>query len=126
MSDAYKYDTPDEWLRDYAMGGRYDPKEVSPEIVAFAEKHDFDIPRMSAALRPDGKIVAALPIPIRLPCPMCHELHVDTGRFATHLHHTHACQFCGHVWRPAIVCTVGVRFLPGFRDEDTAISRGQA
>lgn len=56
-------------------------------------------------------------IPIRLHCPECGELHVDEGEFATKLHHTHACQNCGNVWRPAIVCTVGVRFLPGFKNE---------
>lgn len=32
------------------------------------------------------------------------------------LHHTHACQSCGMVWRPALVATVGVRFLPGFKN----------
>lgn len=53
-------------------------------------------------------------IPMRLPCPSCGELHVDEGEFATKEHHTHACQECGHVWRPAVVPTVGVRFLPGF------------
>ena len=59
------------------------------------------------------------PVPLRLPCPECHELHVDEGDFATHHHHhTHACQACGHVWRPAVVNTVGVRFLPGFKNEE--------
>lgn len=57
------------------------------------------------------------PIPMRLLCPRCHELHVDAGVFATKAHHTHACQFCGEVWRPAVVATVGVQFLPGFKDE---------
>ena len=57
------------------------------------------------------------PIPMRLHCPECHQLHEDTGEFATKPHHTHACQHCGNVWRPAIVPTVGVRFLPGFRDD---------
>lgn len=57
------------------------------------------------------------PIPMVLTCPMCRERHVDKGRFATHPHHTHACQRCGMVWRPAIVATVGVQFLPGFKDE---------
>lgn len=56
------------------------------------------------------------PIPMRLTCPDCGQLHVDTGEFATRSHHTHACQNCGHVWRPAVVATVGVRFLPGFKD----------
>jgi hypothetical protein len=57
-------------------------------------------------------------IPMLLWCPGCGERHVDAGEFATKPHHTHACQHCGHVWRPAIVCTVGVQFLPGFRDAD--------
>ncbi len=29
----------------------------------------------------------------------------------------HACQHCGLVWRPAIVATCGVQFLPGFKSE---------
>lgn len=57
------------------------------------------------------------PIPLILFCPLCHARHVDQGEFATKPHHTHACQSCGHVWRPAIVPTCGVQFLPGFKDE---------
>ncbi len=56
------------------------------------------------------------PIPIRLNCPECGELHIDEGRFAKKVHTTHSCQHCGMTWRPAVVPTVGVRFLPGFRD----------
>jgi hypothetical protein len=56
------------------------------------------------------------PIPILLHCPLCNERHIDEGLFATKPHHTHSCQNCGHVWRPAIVMTVGVRFLPGFKN----------
>lgn len=59
---------------------------------------------------------AMLPIPVRLPCPECGELHIDVGEFETKVHHTHACQHCGMVWRPAVVPTVGVQFLPGFRN----------
>lgn len=59
------------------------------------------------------------PIPMLLWCPACGERHVDRGLFATRSHHTHACQSCGHVWRPAIVKTVGVQFLPGFKDEES-------
>lgn len=62
----------------------------------------------------DGELGAT---PMRLNCPECGELHVDEGEFATKPHHTHACQACGAVWRPAVVCTVGVRFLPGFKSE---------
>ena len=60
------------------------------------------------------------PIPMRLPCPSCGELHIDVGEFATKPHHTHACQECGHVWRPAVIPTTGVRFLPGFKNEPEA------
>ena len=60
---------------------------------------------------------ATTPVPMRLTCPACTVLHIDEGEFATKPHHTHACQACGNVWRPAIVPTVGVRFLPGFKNE---------
>ena len=58
------------------------------------------------------------PIPMILDCPMCHFKHVDEGEFATKPHHTHACQGpkCGLVWRPAIVPTVGVEYLPDFKN----------
>lgn len=49
-------------------------------------------------------------------CPMCGARHLDEGEFATKPHHTHACQECGMVWRPAIVNTTGVMFLPGFKN----------
>jgi len=55
-----------------------------------------------------------------LTCPICRGRHIDKGEFATRIHATHACQHCGLVWRPAIVPTVGVQFLPGFRDEEQA------
>lgn len=56
------------------------------------------------------------PIPMLLYCPECSERHIDVGEFETKPHHTHACQSCGLAWRPAIVPTVGVRFLPGFKN----------
>lgn len=56
------------------------------------------------------------PLPIHLWCPECGTRHIDVGEFATKVHHTHACQGCGHVWRPAIFPTVGVQFLPGFKN----------
>lgn len=59
----------------------------------------------------------AAPVPMIMHCPLCNGRHIDTGTFATKRHHTHACQHCGYVWRPAIVATIGVRFLPGFKDE---------
>lgn len=56
------------------------------------------------------------PLPMILFCPTCHARHIDEGEFATRVHHTHACQNCGLVWRPARLATVGVRFLPGFKN----------
>ena len=50
-------------------------------------------------------------------CPECGQRHVDEGEFATKPHHTHACQCCGAVWRDTIEPTVGVRFLPGFKND---------
>lgn len=71
-----------------------------------------------------------VPIPMRLECPgtvervpghpeKCGVLHIDEGEFATKPHHTHSCQSCGHTWRQAVVPTVGVRFLPGFKNAET-------
>ena len=57
------------------------------------------------------------PIEMILHCPECGERHIDEGEFADKPHHTHACQGCGFVWRPAKVCTVGVQFLPGYKNE---------
>jgi hypothetical protein len=56
---------------------------------------------------------ASTPIPMLLWCPWCCARHVDVGEFATK---PHAYQTCGGVWRPAIVHTVGVQFLPGFKN----------
>ena len=58
----------------------------------------------------------SVPVPMLLRCPSCNERHIDEGEFALKPHHTHACQICGEVWRPAIVATVGVHFLPGFKN----------
>lgn len=63
--------------------------------------------------------VLADPIPMLLHCPECRTRHVDEGEFVSkRLHHTHSCQGCGHTWRPAIEHTVGVQFLPGFKNEE--------
>lgn len=64
-----------------------------------------------------GPPPAPEPVPMILWCPLCNERHIDEGKFANRPHHTHACQSCGVVWRPAVVDTVGVRFLPGFGPE---------
>lgn len=64
------------------------------------------------------KVRGLRPIQMLLTCPACRARHIDEGEFATKLHHTHACQKCGMVWRPAIEHTLGVRFLPGFKNEE--------
>ena len=58
----------------------------------------------------------ATPIPMLIWCPMCKARHLDVGEFATKVHHTHSCQNCGLTWRPAVTPTVGVEFLPGFKN----------
>lgn len=65
---------------------------------------------------PSNQAIPMPPIPMRLHCAFCGKLHIDEGEYATKPHHTHCCQFCGGVWRPAIVNTVGVQFLPGFKN----------
>jgi transcription elongation factor Elf1 len=65
---------------------------------------------------PKPAVEEVKPVPMRLVCERCGELHIDVGEFATKPHHTHSCQHCGLTWRPAIIHTVGVRFLPGFRN----------
>jgi hypothetical protein len=55
-------------------------------------------------------------------CPACSARHIDAGEHVTKAHHTHACQICGHVWRPAIEPTVGVQYLPGFKNDALPIA----
>jgi len=65
-----------------------------------------------------GKLNSQYTIPMILTCPSCGERHIDEAEFAEVAHHTHACQSCGMVWRPAKVNTHGVRFLPGYVNEE--------
>lgn len=60
------------------------------------------------------------PIEMVMFCPSCLTRHIDAGEFAEKPHHTHACQECDVVWRPAVENTVGVQFLPVFHDEQSA------
>jgi hypothetical protein len=64
------------------------------------------------------------PIPMRLCCEGCGKLHIDEGEFASKPHHTHSCQYCGLTWRPAVVHTVGVQFLPGFKNDPLPLAIG--
>lgn len=61
-------------------------------------------------------------IPMFLTCPLCCARHIDEGEFATKVHHTHSCQECGLTWRPAVVPTVGVLFLPSFKSEPSKVN----
>jgi hypothetical protein len=65
-------------------------------------------------------------VPMYLTCPKCNARHIDDGDFATKVHHTHSCQACGMTWRPAVVPTVGVAFLPGFKNEAGGEERADA
>lgn len=76
------------------------------QINAFADR----------AKKAEDQLAGSGPIPMRLHCPVCHALHVDEGPLAIIAHRTHACQSCGNLWAPAVVPTVGVRFLPGCKD----------
>lgn len=91
---------------------RVDGGSVTPELAAAA---------LHAASKSYVTRDCDAPHPMVLTCPAkgCDERHVDEGEWATRIHHTHACQQCGHVWRPAVFPTVGVRFLPGFKDGST-------
>jgi hypothetical protein len=58
-----------------------------------------------------------LPIPMFLTCPRCCARHIDEGEFETKSHAVHSCQICGLTWRPAVEPTVGVMYLPGFKND---------
>lgn len=64
-----------------------------------------------------SELLTLVPIPMLLWCPECGDRHLDVGEFATKVHHTHACQSCGMVWRPCVLPTVGVQWLPGFKND---------
>jgi transposase-like protein len=70
---------------------------------------------LNAAVQLESR--AEQPIPMLIHCPLCGKRHIDLGPFATEPHSSHACQHCGHVWKPALEPTVGVQFLPGYKDK---------
>jgi hypothetical protein len=107
---------PEYWNR------RFHDLERNVSLVLAGERVQpeyQDTAHMVNALR--SKIEApapvAEPVPMLLSCPVCHARHVDVGEFAKKPHRDHSCQACGVTWRPAKVPTVGVQFLPGYRDE---------
>ena len=101
----------------------HDDQEELFEALAHGDQAHRDwlkeaIRNWSLGIPPPAYVAKAPePVPMRLRCPECGHLHIDKGAFATKPHHTHACQNCGEVWRPAVVATVGVRFLPNFKDK---------
>jgi predicted RNA-binding Zn-ribbon protein involved in translation (DUF1610 family) len=101
--------TPDELVR---LAVALKTFELEPEL---ADKF-FKRWRAFEALEL-GKEPLPSKVPMLLWCPECGSRHIDEGEWAKREHHTHACQICGVVWRPALVSTVGVRFLPGFKNE---------
>lgn len=72
-----------------------------------------------------GDMGPVSPIPMWLTCPVCMSRHIDEGEFATKPHHTHSCQTCGLTWRPAVVPTVGVAFLPGFKNGGDELAKSK-
>lgn len=66
-----------------------------------------------------GGVLAEAGIPMIMQCPQCRARHIDRGEFEFKPHHTHACQKCGFCWRPALVPTLGVKYLPGFYNGPT-------
>lgn len=93
-------------------------------VIREALRHPMSTGHMAQGLAALREVAALLgldnveipPVPMILTCPSCHARHLDEGEFAHKPHHTHACQSCGMVWRPAICQTVGVQFLPGFKN----------
>lgn len=108
--------------RDYPSGGQcpdcrdginYGRMRIggsSPEIPS----KDFSL---AHAILQQEDLKLEFVVPMLIWCPMCNKRHIDEGEFATKPHHTHSCQHCGTTWRPAIINTVGVLFLPGFENK---------
>lgn len=94
-----------------------DDKRAGEQHQATADVRERMTEIIKALLSADAKR-SDRPVPMVMNCPACSARHIDAGEFETKPHHTHACQACGFVWRPAVHSTVGVQFLPGFRDED--------
>jgi hypothetical protein len=128
------------WMRDPIMGSDVDgehrcdsceSKLVEPcgDVLKSATPHAPDLvcevrgPHEehrsgSASWTRSAEREPAAPIPMLLRCPWCGERHYDLGEFAERPHKTHACQECGELFTPALVPTVGVRFLPGCKNEE--------
>ena len=106
-------------IRDYANEVHRLKQQLAPyesRVIALTE-HNSEL-ASQLVIASDG------PIPMLLWCPQCFERHIE-GKLAHKPHHTHACQFCGHCWRPARVNTCGVKFLPGYKDDDDGVATGK-
>jgi hypothetical protein len=97
------------------------------EVEELADADHAEIERLRAELAAMSVLgPTPSPIPMRIICPACGELHVDEGTFATTPHRNHSCQACGLTWQPCTLPTVGVRFLPGYRNESSASEGSQS
>jgi len=88
------------------------------ELIELAMSLDVDNKYIAERLRRIAGTLVTTPVPMIIHCPMCAGRHIDMGEFEIKPHSTHACQHCGFVWRPALVATVGVQFLPGFKNDE--------
>lgn len=105
-----------------AIEPRPRPPAMRRELMVHEHHPDYIFPLERLATEEDLRALGYViqPLPLLLTCPECRARHIDVGEFATKPHHTHACQHCGHCWRPALVATVGVQFLPGFKNAEAA------
>jgi predicted RNA-binding Zn-ribbon protein involved in translation (DUF1610 family) len=83
-----------------------------------AQMEEAEVKPLEAQVKTLESVIEDTPIQMLLWCPECGERHIDRDAFATKKHHTHACQSCGMTWRPAVAYTVGVQFLPGFKNPE--------
>lgn len=61
-------------------------------------------------IAPQPDLAAPAPISMVLHCPACGKQHIDeaTEEWDNPPHRSHLCLFCGRIWRPADVPTMGV------------------
>lgn len=90
-------------------------KELTDRLTTLEERTEA----YHALLQLEFVIEQPTPISMRLCCEACGKLHIDEGEFRTKVHHTHTCQYCGLTWRPAKEATVGVQWIPGFKNAAT-------
>lgn len=78
--------------------------------IGAERKHPVPMATLAAPVSPPLSDNA--PIASILPCFHCGRLHIDEGEWATRIHRTHLCMFCGATWRPSPFPTVGVEPQP--------------